>query len=216
MGNFCGRFMQRICLKAPGNYSGSIWSYKFSICLWENPNNFIYPISGFLDVSLKPKTNIFYLWRPQDTLNKSKKRIIFEASYICRFQNVANTKTLDIFERRAPENPDDPCNEILKYGIWDQDLPENTTWRNFDTKKLWNQDTKKPITFETMKPKSKKPRNQGTFYFQVRESPAPINIPTPTPRPRWSCSLSKLVLPRNYDKCIDYKELTFIIITRND
>ena len=41
--------------RAPGNYSVSIWSYNFSICLWESPTTFISTISGRLDVTLAPK-----------------------------------------------------------------------------------------------------------------------------------------------------------------
>ena len=41
-------FLEIIGLKAPGNYSASIWSYNFSICLWENPKTLISMISGVL------------------------------------------------------------------------------------------------------------------------------------------------------------------------
>ena len=54
---FYGKLIEKICFKAPGNYSASFWSYDFSICLWENPETLISMISGFSDVSPAPKTS---------------------------------------------------------------------------------------------------------------------------------------------------------------
>ena len=67
LGNLYGDFMEKICLKAPGNYSAPIWSYKCSICLWEKPETLMSMISGFSNVSPGAKTNYFHLWRHQDT-----------------------------------------------------------------------------------------------------------------------------------------------------
>ena len=63
----------------------------------------------------------------------------------------------------------------------------------FETKKPRNQECLKPgnENQETLKPRNQKPRNQkprakeprSLFYFQVRESLAPLNIPIPT-RPK--------------------------------
>ena len=52
-------------------------------------------------------------------------------------------------------------------------------WQSFGTKKPHNHKTisKKTTT------KNEKPISQDIFYFQVRESIAPLNIPTPTPAP---------------------------------
>ena len=47
-GNLYGRFMEKIGLKAPGNYSASSWTNNFSILLLENPQSPIFMISGFL------------------------------------------------------------------------------------------------------------------------------------------------------------------------
>ena len=69
LGHVYGKFMENMCLKAPGNYYGRVWSYNFSICLWESLKPQISMISGFMDVSPSPKTNYFYLWKPQDTSN---------------------------------------------------------------------------------------------------------------------------------------------------
>ena len=51
--------MDKIRLKAPGNYSASVWYNNCSICLWENAKTLISMISGFWDVSLGNKTNYF-------------------------------------------------------------------------------------------------------------------------------------------------------------
>ena len=37
VGHLNGRFIEIISFKAPGNYSGSMRTYNFPICLWENP-----------------------------------------------------------------------------------------------------------------------------------------------------------------------------------
>ena len=68
-----GMFMEKICLKAPGSYSGPFGTYNSSICLWENLKTLISMISGLLDVSLSPKTNIINLWRHHDTSNNPRK-----------------------------------------------------------------------------------------------------------------------------------------------
>ena len=48
-------------------------------------------------------------------LNKSKKpQIIFENYYLYTFQNFAFRTILLFWQRRAPTNPGDPCNTILK------------------------------------------------------------------------------------------------------
>ena len=71
-GHLYGKFTEKIYLKAPGSYPGPFWSYNFSICLSENPKAFISMMSGLFDVSLSFKTNIIYLWRPQDTWTNQK------------------------------------------------------------------------------------------------------------------------------------------------
>ena len=54
-----GKFMKKMCSKAPGNYSAPYWSYNFSICSWENLNLLISMISGFWDVSPSPKRQLY-------------------------------------------------------------------------------------------------------------------------------------------------------------
>ena len=48
LSRFHGKCMEMICLKAPGNYSASVWTYNFSICLCERSKPNISMISGFL------------------------------------------------------------------------------------------------------------------------------------------------------------------------
>ena len=56
-------------------------------------------ISGFLDVSLSPKTNYFYLWRPQDISKKPRKyqliieNIIFISPNVWEIENLGMKKT---------------------------------------------------------------------------------------------------------------------------
>ena len=64
-GNFYGKLTEIIGLQAPGNYSASIRTYNFLICLWERPKLLISMILGFLEVSPSPKTNIFIFRDPR-------------------------------------------------------------------------------------------------------------------------------------------------------
>ena len=64
--------MEKIWQQAPYNYSASLWIRNFSIRLWEHPNPLIFMISGFLDVTMTPKTNIIYLLRHQDSSNNQR------------------------------------------------------------------------------------------------------------------------------------------------
>ena len=46
-------------------------TFRFAYMRTLKPFSFM--ISAFLDMSLSPKTNIIYLWRPQDTLDNPRK-----------------------------------------------------------------------------------------------------------------------------------------------
>ena len=89
IGKMSADFMAKIGLKAPGNYSGPFLTYKFSICLWENPKLVLSIISGFWDVSPSPKTNYFIFGdtRIPNKVNKSS-----------HFNNImfANFRTLEL------------------------------------------------------------------------------------------------------------------------
>ena len=54
-----GKFMEKICLKAPQHYSVSCWINNFSISLWERPKPPHFMLSGLSDVSLNPETTCF-------------------------------------------------------------------------------------------------------------------------------------------------------------
>ena len=57
LGHFYGKFMEKMCLKAPEYYSAPILIYAFSACLWGRPKTFISMISGFVIASFFPKIN---------------------------------------------------------------------------------------------------------------------------------------------------------------
>ena len=84
-------------------------------------------ISGFSDVSMSPKTNMIYLWRPQDTSTIPRKiQIRFEVYY---FQNL---KILELqhFDESIGKDVHRTIPAIrLRISwrslMWDQSLPEN-------------------------------------------------------------------------------------------
>ena len=116
LGNLYGTFLEIIGLKAPGNYSASIWSYSFSICLWERLKTFISMISGFSDVSPSPGINYFHLLRHQDTLTKSRRSQILSECYYFHIINIKKwtSNNNKFWRRRALETPEDPFNKFLK------------------------------------------------------------------------------------------------------
>ena len=143
--------MEMVLPKAPENYSSPFWAYKFSICSWERAKLLISMISGHLDMSPSPKTNIIYLWRPQDTFKNPRKSKFLWRTIICM-----NFKPLDIhnFENfwkdRHRQIPTTRLITSWKPWIWDQYLSK--IWNGslviwdrwiFETLKLRNQETKK-------------------------------------------------------------------------
>ena len=70
-----GKFMKIIGLKAPGNYSASIWIYNFPICLWENPkNDHVFDFGTFGRVP-EPQNHLFYPFETHGYLTKSRKSL---------------------------------------------------------------------------------------------------------------------------------------------
>ena len=95
LGHLYCKFNGKDMVKSSMTYSGPFWSYNVSICLWEKTKLLISMIPGFLNVSLRPKTNIIYLWRPHDIFtNPRKSRFIFEIIII-------NLKMLKIKNRNG-------------------------------------------------------------------------------------------------------------------
>ena len=106
-----GICLEKIGLKALGNYSASYWSYNFSICLWERPKLPMSMISGFFDVSLSPNTICSYLWRPEDTYtNPRTHRKSFLKFTILGISKCWIAYILKIVEQTGA----DPSNKILE------------------------------------------------------------------------------------------------------
>ena len=114
LGQLYCKFMEIMGLKAPGSYSASIWSYNFSICLWEIPKTIMFMISVLLNGSPSPKTIYFHLWRPQDTSKRSKKIPNYFDAFMVMIFTILKIQNVDFSKRWASKNPDDPSNNILK------------------------------------------------------------------------------------------------------
>ena len=73
-------------------------------------------ISGLSDVSLSPKTNIIYLWGPQDTFKTHENPKAFLKSSILIHSKSSKIVVVCFFagEETGAENPDNPSNEFLK------------------------------------------------------------------------------------------------------
>ena len=71
-------------------------------------------ISAFKGRVLSPKTNIIYLWRPQDAFkNPRKSQFIFKYIIYVNIK-ILETQWFDCFRKRQGGNPDDPSNAILE------------------------------------------------------------------------------------------------------
>ena len=96
--SFCGNYYKIHNRKAPYNYSASIWTYNFSICLCETPKPNISMISGFvesweplfMDLDI-PK----YFKKSENSRNTFLKIICLEmlSSEIQRFANIGKGGT---------------------------------------------------------------------------------------------------------------------------
>ena len=76
---------------------------------------FIFMDFGFSDVSLRPKTNIIYLWRHQDTPKSTRKYHIIFKNIISGNSTTFELHPFEVFwKRRAPKHLDDPSNKFLK------------------------------------------------------------------------------------------------------
>ena len=67
--NLYDNLIEKIGLKAPGSYSGSFWSNKFSTLLLERPKPNIFMISGFLT----PGNPYLWIWIYQITFENMRK-----------------------------------------------------------------------------------------------------------------------------------------------
>ena len=78
----------------------------------------------------------------------------------------------EISKRRAPNNPEDSNNKILR--IYDKGSihawkHEKGIWQIVESSKPRNFETKKPISFDTKKPTTKKRRNQETKSQEAKK-----------------------------------------------
>ena len=116
LGHFHGKHVQIIGLKAPGNYSASIWYNTFSICFWERQKTLTSMILDFLDVSRSPppKPTIFIFGDPKkpQTIQKNVSFDTILFSQITKCRNSPKNKIVGRNGRR--QNPDDTSNQILK------------------------------------------------------------------------------------------------------
>ena len=72
-------------------------------------------ISEFLDVSTSPKTNIIYVWRPQDTpSNVIKKPNRFDQYYFGKSQDLGNRTFWKCWKRWVLGTHEDPFQKLLK------------------------------------------------------------------------------------------------------
>ena len=73
-------------------------------------------VSGFGSGPLPPKTNYVYLWRRQDTEQQNQEHPLeyFQTYYLRQSRSLGNPTVLQFWERRAPNNFDDPSDKILK------------------------------------------------------------------------------------------------------
>ena len=71
-------------------------------------------ISGFLNVSLLPKTIFLILSDPGYLKYFKQKPNRFGKTYSGKCQNLGNLKFWKLWKRQAPKNPNDPSKEILR------------------------------------------------------------------------------------------------------
>ena len=76
VGHVYGIFLEKICLKAPGNYSAPIWSYTFPICLWEHPKTLHVHDFGTLGRVPGSQNQLFLCFETPGFLKYSEKKQI--------------------------------------------------------------------------------------------------------------------------------------------
>ena len=72
---FYGTFMERIGLKALGNYSASISINEFLISLWENPKNHDFYDFGIFEPITKPHNQLVLSCEAPGYLKQTKKNL---------------------------------------------------------------------------------------------------------------------------------------------
>ena len=107
--------MEKISLKAPGNYSGPFWSNNFSILLSVKAETSIFVISGFLGPD---ETLIYGIIFQQSTKLLStiddNKTIWEHAFYMSISLKMLDFMFSKLLGKGVPENTEAPSNEILE------------------------------------------------------------------------------------------------------
>ena len=98
---------------------------------------------GFFERAPEPNTNYFYLWRPRNTSNKSRKILNHFGQYYVINRRIVNITNFEKFRKDGRRQiPTILLNRSWSSWIWDQYLPENMEWTFSQSLKLWNQETK--------------------------------------------------------------------------
>ena len=102
-------------LKAPGNYSASIWINNFSICLWENPQTPHLPDFGIFEPVTKPPNQLFVSLETPGYLKEIKKSPwnIFKNIVFIKL-GILNIHVLTVLEKTGAENGEYPPNKNLE------------------------------------------------------------------------------------------------------
>ena len=98
-----GKFVEKICLKAPYYYFAPIWTYNFSICLWENLKLLSSMISEFGDVSLSPKTIYFIFGDTRTPKNKQEQSPNMRNILFLQISTFWNSQVLIILAKTGAE-----------------------------------------------------------------------------------------------------------------
>ena len=147
----------------------------------ETPHFYDLGISGRVP---EPHNQLFLSLETPGYLKQiKKKQHLLGNIMFCKYKTVGAPNMWHFPKRRAPDNSDDPSNQILDMGSissrklnvnlvnlchFETKKQEYVKPRNQTTKNLWNQEAKKTRNFETKKRTTKKSRNEETniFYFK--------------------------------------------------
>ena len=176
LGHFYGKYVYIIGLQAPGNYSHQFWSNK----IW-----FYYgrtKASEFHDFWIfePPRNPYLWIWIYQITSTYIRKLWThFWNYYFYKSQNLGNPTCWHFSKRRAPEMMDIRlCFKMLdarsisiektwnaNLVIWTRYLSSTLkAFRSFETKNLWNQETKNHETKKQKAQKQKTTRYVGNEF----------------------------------------------------
>ena len=101
LSNFYGKLLEKICLKAPGDYSASIWTYNFSICIWQNQTKSFLRLRDFRTRHPAPKPTIFTFadTRIPKQNPETKQRTIFKQALFSSASKMVETSNMSNIEK---------------------------------------------------------------------------------------------------------------------